>query len=69
MTIEGEIENLNPRGFGFIAAQDGLEYYFHANAVMGRRFNELENGQAVLFRVGEYSTGKQPSAYDVRALG
>lgn len=48
-TLSGTIKRLNDRGFGFIAASDGNEYFFHSSACTQARFEELREGQAVTF--------------------
>jgi CspA family cold shock protein len=45
------------KGFGFVAAQDGVEYFFHQSACTGVRFNELREGQAVTFEKGQGPKG------------
>jgi cold shock CspA family protein len=53
--------------YGFIETSDGREIYFHANSVLGDRFDELEIGNEVTFveEVGD----KGPQASTVRILG
>ena len=48
-TLSGSIKRLNDRGFGFITASDGNEYFFHSSACTQPRFEELREGQAVTF--------------------
>jgi CspA family cold shock protein len=45
------------KGFGFVAAQDGTEYFFHQSACTGVRFNELREGQSVTFEKGQGPKG------------
>ena len=40
-TMNGTIKRLTDKGFGFIAASDGSEYFFHQSACAGTRFDEL----------------------------
>ena len=47
--VNGTIKRLTDKGFGFIAASDGTEYFFHQSACSGVRFDELREGQAVTF--------------------
>ena len=48
---EGKIKKLSlDGGFGFIAAEDN-DVYFHRSAVQGAHFDELEEGQAVEYRI------------------
>ena len=47
----GTIKKLVPeRGFGFIAAEDGKEYFFHRSSVSGD-FDRLQGGESVTFEV------------------
>ncbi len=46
----GTIKKLVPdRGFGFIAAEDGKEYFFHRSGVQD--FDTLMGGEKVLFEI------------------
>jgi CspA family cold shock protein len=47
--LNGTIKRLNQKGFGFIAAADGNEYFFHSSACSETPFEELREGQAVTF--------------------
>jgi CspA family cold shock protein len=60
----GTIKRLTDQGFGFIAAADGTEYFFHQSAVQGSSYNELREGQRVTFTVGQGPKG--PRAENVR---
>jgi CspA family cold shock protein len=60
----GTIKRLTDKGFGFIAAADGTEYFFHQSAVQGSSYNELREGQRVSFTVGQGPEG--PRAENVR---
>ena len=47
-SIKGTIKRLvSDKGFGFIAAGDGNEYFFHQSACSGMAFDDLREGQAV----------------------
>jgi len=51
------------KGFGFIKADDGKEYFFHRSAVQGN-FDSLKGGEKVEFDTG---TGpKGPRAENVK---
>jgi CspA family cold shock protein len=52
------------KGFGFILASDGTEYFFHNSSVSGARFDELREGQSVTFEKGQGPKG--PRAENVR---
>jgi cold shock CspA family protein/ribosome-associated translation inhibitor RaiA len=47
------------QGYGFIAASDGREIYFHRNAVVNGGFARLKEGSAVRFAEGEGEKGPQ----------
>lgn len=54
------------RGFGFIAADDGQEYFFHRSAVdSSLEFDSLGSGERVTFDVERSDRG--PRARHVRA--
>jgi CspA family cold shock protein len=55
---------VSDKGFGFIQAQDGGEYFFHQSACNGVRFAELREGQSVSFEKGQGPKG--PRAENVR---
>ena len=63
-TTNGTIKRLTDKGFGFIAAGDGQEYFFHQSAVQGVRYDELREGQRVNFSVGQGPKG--PRAENVQ---
>jgi CspA family cold shock protein len=66
MPISGTIKKLvHDKGFGFIAAQDGSEYFFHQSACVGTPFNQLREGQSVSFDKGHGPKG--PRAENVQA--
>ena len=63
--LSGTIKRLvSDKGFGFIAAGDGNEYFFHNSACSGVRFDELREGQSVTFERGQGPKG--PRAESVR---
>ena len=54
----GTIKRLvSDKGFGFILADDGNEYFFHNSACQGTRFDQLREGQAVTFEKGQGPKG------------
>ena len=64
-SVTGTIKRLvSDKGFGFIAAGDGNEYFFHNSACSGVRFDELREGQNVTFEKGQGPKG--PRAENVR---
>ena len=63
--VSGTIKRIvSDKGFGFVAADDGTEYFFHNSAVQGTRFDELREGQKVTFEKGQGPKG--PRAENVR---
>jgi len=57
-STKGTIKRLvSDKGFGFVAAQDGTEYFFHKSACVGVRFDELREGQSVSFEKGQGPKG------------
>ncbi len=64
-TMNGTIKRLvADKGFGFIAAPDGNEYFFHQSACTDARFDDLREGQAVTFEKGQGPKG--PRAENVK---
>jgi CspA family cold shock protein len=65
MATNGTIKRMvRDKGFGFVAAADGQEYFFHQSAVAGAQFDQLREGQAVTFDTGQGPKG--PRAENVR---
>jgi cold shock protein len=63
--INGTIKRLvSEKGFGFVAAEDATEYFFHHSACSDIRFEDLREGQAVTFQKGQGPRG--PRAENVR---
>jgi CspA family cold shock protein len=66
-TMHGTIKRLvRDKGFGFIAADDGQEYFFHQSACQGTAFTALREGQAVTFDRGQGPKG--PRGENVRTV-
>jgi cold shock protein len=67
MAMNGTVKRLvSEKGFGFVAAQDGNEYFFHQSACVGTSFDQLREGQSVTFDTGQGPKG--PRAENVRAV-
>ena len=65
MSTNGKIKRLvGDKGFGFIAADNGQEYFFHQSACSGVPFDSLHEGQAVTFDQGQGPKG--PRAENVK---
>ncbi len=62
----GTIKRLTDNKFGFITATDGSDYFFHQSACSGISFDELREGQAVVFESGLGPKG--PRAENVRVV-
>ncbi len=63
--MTGTIKRLvSDKGFGFVAAGDSTEYFFHQSACNGVQFDDLREGQTVTFDGGEGPKG--PRAENVR---
>jgi cold shock protein len=62
--MQGTIKRITDRGFGFIAAANGQEYFFHQSACVGTRFDDLRQGQEVTFDEGQGPKG--PRAENIR---
>ncbi len=60
----GKIKKLTDRGFGFIAAADGKEVFFHRSECQAVEFDSLTEGQEVSF--DRESDVKGPRARNVR---
>lgn len=54
---EGKIKRITDRGFGFIDTGGREDMFFHSSAVEGVRFDELREGQAVAYEVGQGPKG------------
>jgi len=65
-TVNGTIKRITDKGFGFIASDEGPEYFFHQSACTGTAFDALREGQAVSFTVGEGSKGPRAENVSVR---
>ena len=63
--MNGTIKRLvSDKGFGFILASDGNEYFFNNSACAQTPFDELREGQAVTFERGQGARG--PRGENVR---
>ncbi len=64
-TMNGTIKRLvSDKGFGFVLAEDGTEYFFHQSACADARFDDLREGQALTFQKGQGPKG--PRAENIR---
>jgi len=64
-SMNGTIKRLvSEKGFGFILAGNGSEYFFHNSACQQTAFDDLREGQAVTFDTGQGPKG--PRGENVR---
>jgi CspA family cold shock protein len=62
--LRGTIKRLvRDKGFGFVAAEDGVEYFFH-QASCADPFDQMREGQSLTFEGGKGPKG--PRAENVR---
>jgi cold shock CspA family protein len=57
------------KGYGFIDASDGMEVYFHRNAVKDKGFDKLSVGDEVRFAMHSGEGEKGPQASAVALIG
>ncbi|MGA8180513.1 MAG: HPF/RaiA family ribosome-associated protein [Desulfobacterales bacterium] len=58
----GTITKIFPEeGYGFLTTPEGREIYFHENAVLGGKFNDLDAGSKVQFVEAEGEKGPKAS--------
>jgi cold shock protein len=63
--LTGKIKRLiSDKGFGFVQATDGTEYFFHQSSCVDARFDELREGQTLTFDKGQGPKG--PRAENIR---
>lgn len=68
--LHGRVLRLFPyEGYGFVAASDGREVYFHKNSVLRDAFDQLEVGSEVRLVVAEGESPEGPQATTVDPLG
>lgn len=64
-SLKGTITRLiSDKGFGFVQAEDGTEYFFHQSACVDGRFDALREGQSLTFDKGQGPKG--PRAENIR---
>jgi CspA family cold shock protein len=66
--MEGNVKKIvSDKGFGFIRAKNGSEFFFHKSAVdRPDHFDEIMEGDPVVFEVGDGPKG--PRAEHVRRV-
>lgn len=66
----GVVTRLDPTGeFGFLQTADGLDVYFHRNAVVETSFDDLKPGDAIRFILHAEEGVQGPQAASVQLLG
>jgi cold shock protein len=56
--MKGVIKKVTEKGFGFISGEGlGKDLFFHSNSLVGVRFDELREGDAVTFETEESPKG------------
>jgi CspA family cold shock protein len=66
-SMNGTVKRLvSDKGFGFVAAPDGQEYFFHQSACTGSPFESLREGQSVIFDTSQGPKGLR--AENLRAI-
>lgn len=63
---QGKIKRLTDRGFGFVSSDGGEDLFFHMSSLQGVAFEQLREGQAVEYEVGQGPKG--PRAENVRPI-
>lgn len=48
---------ISRKGYGFIAGDNGEDYFFHASGVVGARFEELREGLQVEYLIADGKRG------------
>jgi CspA family cold shock protein len=66
MTTRGTIKRKTDKGFGVISSEAGVEYFFHQCDCADTPYNELREGQAVSFTVGQGPKGPRAENVSVR---
>lgn len=54
------------KGFGFISATDGKDYFVHHSSIMGKGFKTLKEGAQVQFEIE--NTDRGPRAVQVAVI-
>ena len=66
--LEGRVSEIHhSEGYGRIETAEGRRVYFHSHSVLGKRFDELEIGDAVRFAEEQGDRGPQASTVHVPA--
>lgn len=61
----GTIKRLiRDKGFGFVAADNGVEYFFHQASCVDHDFDQMREGGTIMFDAGQGPKG--PRAENIR---
>ncbi len=60
--MNGQVRNVNERGFAFVRGEDGEDYFLHASQLQGMTFQELRQRDTVSFQPADGPPGKGPIA-------
>ncbi len=60
--MDGQVRNVNERGYAFVRGEDGEDYFLHASQLIGITFQELRQHDRVSFQPADGPTGKGPIA-------
>jgi len=70
LLMKGQIVRLvRDRGFGFVRAEAGQEYFFHATGIENRTFESLGGGESVEFDLAVAPRANRERAVRVRVVG
>jgi CspA family cold shock protein len=64
--MQGKIKRLTDRGFGFIETAEKKDMFFHMSSLVNAQWDDLQEGQAVEFEIGEGPKG--PRAEQVQVV-
>ncbi len=58
--MDGQVRNVNERGYAFVRGEDGEDYFLHATHLIGSAFQELRPHDTVSFQPADGPPGKGP---------
>jgi len=60
--MDGQVRNVNERGYAFVRGENGKDYFLHATHLVGSAFQELRPHDTVSFQPAHGPPGKGPIA-------